>query len=119
MTGISKHRETLLVLTKARPRLVKKIIQTADKSLIMALSECALNVLNGVVPLTPAKKKRLARFKEKLRAVARRRMSIKNKKEVFQSGGFIPLLASVVAPLLLEGIGALAKHVKNKRKRKT
>ena len=59
MAHLKKHRETLLVLTKARPKLVQEIISTADKSLIHALSECALNILTGIVPLTPAKKKEI------------------------------------------------------------
>ena len=118
MAYLNKHRETLLVLTKARPHLVKKIIQSADKSLIFALSECALNILNGVVPLTPAKKKKLAKFKENLRALSKKKNSLRNKREVIQTGGFISLLASVIAPLLFQGVGALAKHIKNKRKHK-
>ena len=117
MANLNKHRETLLILTKARPQLVKKIIQSADKSLITALSECAYNILRGNISLSPSEKKRLTKFKENLRALARRRTSLKNKKEVIQKGGFIPLLAPIVAPLLFKGIGALAKHIKNKRKR--
>lgn len=118
MALLKKHKQTLLVLTKARPKLVKEIIATADKSLIHALSECALNVLTGVVPLTAAKKRKLSKFKENLRALAKKKTSLTNKKRVLQSGGFISLLASVVAPLLFQGIGALAKHIKNKRKRR-
>ena len=123
MANLKKHRQTLLVLTKARPKLVKEIISTADKSLIHALSECALNILTGVVPLTPAKKKKLTKFKNKLRSLATKRTSLKNKKNLlqkggYQRGGFISLLASVVAPLLFKGIGALAKHIAGKNRQR-
>ena len=117
MANLKKHRETLLVLTKARPQLVKKIILSADKSLTHTLSECALNILSGVVPLTPAKKIKLAKFKQNLRTLAKKRTSLRDKKQVLQTGGFISALATAVIPLLFQGIGALAKHIRNKRKR--
>lgn len=117
MAHLRKHRETLLVLTKARPKLVREIIMTADRGLINALSECALNILSGVVPLTPAKKKKLAKFKSNLRILAKKSTSVTNKKKAMQRGGFISLLASIVAPLLFKGIGALVSSIGSRKRR--
>ena len=99
-----RHRETLLVLTKASPHLVRKIILGADVSLIRALSECALNILNGNVSLTPTRKRKLSMFKDNLRDLATRKISMTKKKKVLQTGGFLPLLASVIAPLILKSL---------------
>ena len=117
-TKLEKHKDTLLVLTKAKPKLIKRIISTAPKSLIHALAECALNILHGRVPLTPFQKDKLSKFKNKLRSLTVKRLSLENKKKVLQTGGFVGLLASLIAPLIFEGIGTLVKHIKNKIKKK-
>ena len=114
---LKKHRETLLVLTKASPQLIKTIIKTASPSLIQALSECALNILEGNITLSPTQKRKLVRFKDNLRFLAKKRASIKKKKEILQTGRFVGILASLVAPLIFEGIGSLVKHIQNKKKK--
>lgn len=97
-----KHRETLLVLSKASPKLVRKIILSADISFIRALSECALNVLKGKVPMTSVRKRKMSKFAPDLRTLASKRGSVTKKKKVLQTGGFLPLLASIIAPLVLK-----------------
>ena len=120
--NLRKHKKTLLILAKSRPKLIRKIILSADRSLINTLSECALNVLKGVVPLTKSKKKKLARFKRNLRLLARKNGSIKAKKKALQTGGFLSLLAGAIAPLLIQGIGKgvgkLVSIIRRKKKKR-
>ena len=50
--------------------------RTRDADLISALCECAHNILRGTVRLTPREKVRLRKYKDKLRLIANRRLSI-------------------------------------------
>ena len=118
MANLRKHRKTLLILAKARPRLIKQIILSADRSLLNALSECALNILKGVVPLSKPKKKKLRKFKKNLRLLARKRTTLKVRKRALQTGGFVSLLAGAIAPLLIQGIGKLVSSIRGKRRKR-
>ena len=60
----------LQVLVKSKPKLRKLLIEHGPVSLITSICECALNLLKGVIPLTPRQKRRLARYKTHLRGLA-------------------------------------------------
>ena len=87
-------------------KLRKAILEYADADLISALCECAHYILRGTVRLTPGEKVRLRKYKNKLRLIANRRLSIARKRrEIQQTGGFLPALlaplaATVFLPLL-------------------
>jgi len=115
MANLNKHRKTLLILSKAKPRAARKIIANAEPSLIKALSEISLNILNGLIPLTPARKKRIGKYKNQLRDMTSN-ASLDTKRHLLtQSGGMIGALLSMVAPLIFKGVGKLISHIKNKR----
>ena len=59
-------------------KLRKAIIEYADADLISALCECAHNILRGTVRLTPREKVRLRKYKDKLRLMANKRLSIED-----------------------------------------
>ena len=96
----------LQILAKCKPKLRKFIIESGPSSIVLCLSECCLNLLKGVIPLTPRQKKRLSRYKTHLRALANKKVSIKRKKQFLnQKGGnllttFLPPVLSVLASLL-------------------
>ena len=74
--------------------------------------QCALNILKGNVTLKPAEKARLTKYRQKLRKVADKKVSLKQKHKIVQTGGFAPallapLLAPVIAPLAKQVIGGL------------
>ena len=96
----------LLVLAKAHPSVCKTILRCADRDLLQCLSECALNILKGNVKLKPRDKARLPKYHQKLRKVADKRVSLKEKHKIVQTGGFAPAL---LAPLLAPLIAPLAK----------
>ena len=87
-------------------KLRKAILEHADADLISALCECAHNILRGTVRLTPREKVRLRKYKDKLRVIANKRLSISRRhREIQQSGGFLPALlrplaTTVFRPLL-------------------
>ena len=95
----------MLIKTK-NAKLRKAILEHADPELIRALCECAHNILCGNVQMTPQEKERLRKYQTKLRLLARKNVSVKQKRRhLQQTGGFLPALlaplaASVVIPLL-------------------
>ena len=114
MANLNKHRKTLLILARSKPKAARKILAKADGSLISALSEISLNILNGLIPLTPAKKKKLGKYKSNLRTMVGR-AGLPRKRKTLQTGGFIGTLLTAVAPLLFNGITSLVSHIKKKK----
>ena len=86
-------------LAKSNPKLGKVLIDNVPTTVITAICECCLNLLKGVIPLTPRQKRRLARYKAHLRALANKRVSRKKKKQYLnQKGG--SLLTALLPPVL-------------------
>ena len=89
----------LEVLAKSKPKLRKVLIDNVPATVITAICECCLNLLKGVIPLTPRQKRRLARYKAHLRALANKKVSRKKKKQYLnQKGGC--LLTALLPPVL-------------------
>ena len=65
----------LQVLVKSKPKLRKLLIEHGPVSMITSICECALNLLKGVIPLTPHQKRHLARYKKHLRGLASKKVS--------------------------------------------
>ena len=81
------------------PKLRKLLIAHSPPEVLTPICECALNVLKGTVPLTPRQKRRLARYKTHLRALADKKVSRKQKKSyINQKGG--NLLTALIPPVL-------------------
>ena len=80
-------------------KLRKAILEFADADLISALCECAHNILRETVRLTPREKVRLRKYKDKLRLIANRRLSISRRRREIQQhgGGFLPALLAPLA----------------------
>ena len=108
MSGRVKRQVLCLQMlnTTKNTKLRKAILKYADADLISALCECAHNILRGTVRLTLGEKVRLRKYKNQLRLIANRRLSIARKRrEIQQTGGFLPALlaplaATVFLPLL-------------------
>ena len=98
----------LQVLVKCRPKVRKLLIEHGPTDLITSICECSLNVLKGVIPLTLSQKRRLARYKTHLRALANKKVSRKQKKKhLNQKGGnlltaLLPPVLSVLGSLLVK-----------------
>lgn len=100
---VRKHKDLLKVLMKNKPKLSRAIIREADDGLIICLCEIVKNVIRGNVKITNHQKKKLRSKKSSLRKLASRKHSVKSKRKIIQSGGFLNL----IAPLL----GAVAKLI--------
>ena len=107
---VRKHAPVLHALSKAKPKLAKKIIEHAENDLIHCICECALNVLKGNLHLTPAHKKRLRRHLAGLRALVDRKKSLPAKRKVIQRGGCLGALLGAIIPAIGGLISSIASR---------
>lgn len=91
----------LEVISKAHPKVCKKIIQSGSKELIKCFCELSANTINGNVKLSKKDQKSLKPYAKHIRYLAGRKDSIaKKKKFLTQRGGFLPLLIGPALGLL-------------------
>ena len=104
MSGrVKRHVLCLQMLNRTKnTKLRKAILEYADTDLISALCECAHNILRGTVRLTPREKVRLRKYKDRLRLIAKRRLSISRRRREIQQhgGGFLPALLAPLATIV-------------------
>ena len=108
---LDRNAHFLRLLSSSKPRLKKKLIEHATKDQVDTLRELALNVLKGAIPLESRQFNKLKRHAHKLRRLARKRGSVKRRKQLLvrnQRAGFLPLLAAL-APLVLNLISKILK----------
>ena len=102
---IRKQAPILKYLCKANPRQSRAIINTADNELLNTLCECSLNVLQGRIPLTSQQKQKLRRFRNLLRTLSSKSISLTRKKKLLQKGGFLSALLAPIAGVLTNLLG--------------
>ena len=111
MDHFSKNKELLKILgSKINNRYKKAIINSADKSLIRAICELSLNLLQGNIQLTKANFEKLKVFKKVLRKLVSKEKSKSlalKKKIIIQNGGFLEYLIPAVIGGLSTIIGDL------------
>ena len=101
MSAVVKRALPLLeTLVNANPKLKKAIIQHASPDLVTAISEIALNMLKGIIKLTPQQKQRLSRYKKEFRSLAKKTLSVKKKRKILVQKGTGAGLA-VLLPIAL------------------
>lgn len=91
----------LKMLHKASPKLKRALLADLPPELVHLLSECALNILKGVVVLKPKQKATLQKHKEQIRDLAQPKTTVKKKKEIIQKGGLLGAVLGAVLPALL------------------
>lgn len=105
---LRKHAALLNYLSRGKPSIVRAIVKEADKDIVNLLCECAHNVVNRNIPLSPSQKRGLRKHKNKLLILLDKSVSIKKKKKALQTGGFIGTLLAAVLPALIGAITAAA-----------
>jgi hypothetical protein len=96
----------LQVMGKCGPKLRKFMINNnVPAEVITAICECSLNLLKGVIPLSPRQKRRLARYKTHLRDLASKKVSRRRKKQRLNKKG--GNLMSALLPPVLSVLGSL------------
>ena len=101
MRRIKANYHALQVLKNAGPKLRKVIVSSCNKDFLHSISECVLNVLNGIIRVSDCAKRKLKRFKSSLRSFIDKRLPLASKRRVIiQRGGFLLPLLSAVLPTL-------------------
>ena len=113
---VKRHIVCIQALNRIKSNKLKRaIIADADADLLCALAECAYNILKTNIPLSELQRRRLSKYKMKLRELAQRRTPAARRRRILlqqqvgegQSGGFLsaflaPLASAVFLPLLRE-----------------
>ena len=86
----------LKTLADAKPKLKKAIIKYASPDLVNAISEIVLNMLKGIIKLTPQQKQRLSRYKKEFRSLAKKNVSVNKKRKILIQKGAGAGLAALI-----------------------
>ena len=97
---IKRQAQMLKFLSRAKPNVVKAVVNNCEKELLDAVCECSLNVLKGTVPLKKRERKCLEKYKNHLRALTDKGISRRKKKAVLQKGGFLQALLTPILTVL-------------------
>ena len=84
----------LHVLAKCKPKVRKVLFEHGPAELVMCICECSLNLIEGVIPLTPTQKRTLSRNKKHKKVSRNRKNHL-----LIQKGGN-PFLAALLPPIL-------------------
>ena len=107
---VNLHLTFLCSCFKSTGKQRKDMIAHANKGQMEAISEVALNLLKGNMLVPTPSFKRLKPHKSKLLYLTRKKPSLQRKKAVLnQKGGFLPALASLIAPLAVDLLGKVFK----------
>lgn len=97
---VAKHAAELQLIAYADPKTRKKVVQQASKGLVLAVCDCADQVLKGEVKLTPAAFQRLKKHKTTLRKL-KSKSPAATKKALLQKGGFLHMLPALIGPAVM------------------
>ena len=106
--NLKKYAPYLHLLHKCSSQARKSLVDKhCNKEFINCICECAKNVLDGNVDLSDLHKRTLRRHRALLHKLVLKRTSMKNKKMILQTGGFLSALLGSIVKVLgsLFGIG--------------
>lgn|SRR5678815_1161302 len=98
---VAKYLPLIKKFKKLKPSEKRKLI-SEDEKFIQCVCEVCLNLIKGNVPLNRPQKVKLRRYRNIIKKLSLNIKNLKNKKKLLQRGGgvFLPLLFSVIAPLI-------------------
>lgn len=103
---IRRHYSLLRWLCTAKPKQARAVIKTADNDIVKAVCECALNVLKGTISVNKKQKRKLRRYKNLMRKLASKSVSVKSKRVLLQKGSG---LLGLIMPAALSVLGQIFK----------
>ena len=76
----------------------RKLLLTCSKNIIYAISEIIRNILRGNIPITPKQRRKLNQYKDSLRELGKKSVTLKKRRQILnQKGG---ALAAAIIPAL-------------------
>ena len=104
-TLVSKIVPVLKRVRRLTPAKQKKIIGTCHNDILKCIGICVKHIINGKARLTSAQLKKLRRRKQLVRSLARKNTSLKSKRKILQTGGFLGLILPSVVSLMTTLLG--------------
>jgi hypothetical protein len=105
---VIKHGQFLKQLCQAKPKSRQTLLKLATPEQIRSVCEVCLNIYNRNIPVAPNRIKSLHRHKKVLKTISVGTQPLSKKKQLLiQKGGFLPILAPILAgllPAILENI---------------
>ena len=98
---LRKYAPLLRYMLKGKRPIVRALLNEADRDIVNVFCECALNVVNGNVPLTSSQRRQLKKYKKAILLILNKSASLKRKKKALQTGGFVGALLSAVLPAII------------------
>jgi len=97
---VKRYLPVLKRIRKLGNKARREFIRKCDKDFIDCVSECARNLLKGNVPLTKRQMTNLRRKRQDLRALSKKKTSMRAKRKIVQKGGFLSALMPPVLSVL-------------------
>src|SRR5258708_425861 len=111
---LEKYAPCLRQLYKASSPAQKKMMKKLHKNpeFVKCLCECAKNIIKGNVQLTANQRERVRRRKQSFRKLALKKTSLKERRRIVQSGGFLGALLGPIVSVLrnLFGLGGSSRQ---------
>jgi hypothetical protein len=93
---------------KCTPKESRQYLRNASKQQIRSLCECSLNVATGNIPVKGKTLRSLKKHKHLIKTLSFGKGNLDSKRKLLiQRGGFLPVLASAVIPLLTSILGGV------------
>ena len=103
---IKKYLPVLKRIRRLGDKAKREYVRKCDREFVDCVSECAKNVIKGNVPLNGPQMSKLRRKRHDLRALSKKKTSLRAKRKILQKGGFLtallPPVLSVLGSLLLQ-----------------
>ena len=103
---VKKYLPVLKRIRKMGDKAKREYVRKCDREFVDCVSECTKNVIKGNVPLNGRQMKKLHRKRQDLRALSKKKTSLRAKRKILQKGGFLtallPPVLSVLGSLLLQ-----------------
>lgn len=110
MKRIKRNSHLLTSFHKLNKRQQENVKKNLDNDQIKFISELCLNLLNKNISLSDEIKKKLSPLKCKIRKMACKFRSLKQKKAILQKGGFLPALLGFLGRSALTALLSSLAH---------
>ena len=99
---LKKYAQQLRELHRLSPKAQKKLLIKIkkDTDFVKCLCECARNIIKGNVKLTDQQKESIRRRKKSFRKLSLKKTTLKEKRRIVQSGGFLGALLGPIISVL-------------------
>lgn len=101
---LKKYQGELRVIGKVKSDMLKQALIkefSKDRDFCLCVRQLAKNAVKKNIPIRPTDRKKLNKHHKIIRGVLHKNRSI-SRRFVKQSGGFLPLLAGIALPLLVD-----------------